>query len=104
MDSSSYYGFPRDFLFIMTKDDIGDIPIYNYDKMVCAFGRNRFYSSEEIPSFGPGKANRYKPVKITDKEEGIFVNPRLVDLWTRQRHYIAISVDNIFPSGYEVWW
>ncbi|TKJ21364.1 MAG: hypothetical protein CEE43_09475 [Promethearchaeota archaeon Loki_b32] len=99
-----YYAFAKDFLFIMTLNDIGDIPIYQYDKMVCAFDRNKFYSPEEIPSFGDGVSNRYKPVKITNTEDGVAISRQLIKLWTKERNYIPISTEYAFPDGYHVWW
>ncbi len=102
----------RDILFIMTKDDISittgedtvEVPIYFYDKMVCAFDRNRFYLPGEIPSFYIGSSLDYKPIVINDIENDIIIDNTLINLWEEYDDYFYLGKQTLFPKSYKGWW
>ncbi len=95
--------FTKDFLFIMTVENFGDIPIYEYNKMVCAFDRHRFYNPEEILSSGSGLIGKYKPLKITEFEEGINIKGNYMKIWESSL-FVTSNIKYLFPSSYKVWW
>ena len=95
--------YSKDFLFVIAKDDIGNKPIYEHDKMIGAFDRNRFYAPGEIFSHDINSA-KYKPVKIASFESGIEIDPDLIKQWIRARRFLVIPVRYLFPESYITWW
>lgn len=104
MDTSPHRPYPRDFLFLILKNDLGGKAAYEYDKMIGAFDRNRFYNPDEIPSSGSGSQFNYMPVKITSFEKGIAFDSSLIRQWTKLNNLLTVSTARNFPSGYRIWW
>lgn len=104
ISSNKYANFPRDFLFVITKDDLGGKAVYEYDKMIGAFDRNRFYNPDEIHSTGQGIEWRSKPVRITNFENGIKINSDLIKQWVRANRFLTLPTKYNFPGDYETWW
>lgn len=104
IDSTSSANFPRDFLFVITKDDLGGKAVYEYDKMIGAFDRNRFYNPDEIYSIGQGIDAQYKPVRMTNFENGIKIDPVLIKQWIRTYKFLTLATKYNFPKNYETWW
>jgi len=104
ISSNKYANFPRDFLFIITKDDLGGKAVYEYDKMIGAFDRNRFYNPDEIHSTGQGIAGRYRPGTITNFEYQIKIDIDLIEQWVRANNFLTLATKYNFPDDYETWW
>jgi len=102
IDPSSSYPFAKDFLFIITKDDIG-VPIYWYDKIIGAFDAHRFYKPNEILSMGE-KNYDFAPVFITDYEEGMQIKLKFIKQWNNLKDFLRRSTSVIFPNNYIPWW
>ncbi|MBA7682059.1 hypothetical protein ES703_90405 [subsurface metagenome] len=92
--------FAKDFLFIITKDDIGNVPVYEYDKMIGAFDRHRFYAPEEIYSIGIGDG-KTRPVKIIMYEDNIKIDPEIIERWKSIRDFLTIS--SVYMN-FGPWW
>jgi len=104
IDSANQANFPRDFLFIITKDDLDGKAVYEYDKMIGAFDRNRFYNPDEIHSIGQDITGRYKPVMITNFESGFEISSDLIKQWVKANKFLTLPTKYNFPSDYETWW
>lgn len=95
--------FVKDFLFIMTVENFGDIPIYEYGKMVCAFDRHRFYNPKDILSSGSGITGKYKPIRITELEDDVSIDRKYIRIWQNSL-FVTTNIKYMFPSTYNVWW
>lgn len=95
--------YSKDFLFVIAKDDLGGKPIYEYNEMIGAFDRNRFYDPDEIFSSGIG-SDSFKPVEITGFESEIEIDPDLISQWVRARRLLLIPAKYVFPESYVTWW
>ncbi len=96
--------YPRDFLFIIAKADLGGKAIYEYDKMIGAFDRNRFYTPDEIYSTDQVEGEYYKPVRIANFENGIRIDSYLIDQWARVNKFLVMPTKYSFPKNYITWW
>jgi hypothetical protein len=95
--------YSKDFLFIIAKDDLDGKAIYEHDKMIGAFDRNRFYDPDEIFSSGIGSVH-HKLVKIDSFESGIKIDSDLIKQWVRARRFLVIPAKYMFPKSYKTWW
>jgi hypothetical protein len=104
IDSTKDASFPRDFLFVITKDDLGGKAVYDYDKMIGAFDRNRFYNPNEIYSIDQGVRGKYEPFKISNFESGIKIDPDLIEQWVKANKFLTLATKYNFPKNYITWW
>jgi len=92
----------KDFIFIITKNI--NVPIYEYNKIVGAFDRNKFYSPGEILSLGEGNSD-HRPVPITAFEDDMQIGQEFIDKWEKFRNkFLVVPTTSMFSTDYTPWW
>jgi hypothetical protein len=90
-----------DFLFIMKKynEDI----TYEYEKVICAFDRSKFYDLGEIYS-PPTNDRLYKQIKITSFQKDLNWE-KLSRVWNANKRYMLANYEQIYSIyGFSKWW
>ena len=79
-----------------------NLATYEYNLMIGAFDRHRFYSPSELLSTG-SKTSKYAPLKITGFEPGMTINPEIIKRWNKANRFLTLSADEMFQDD-QNWW